>query len=306
MTTEVAADSTDVRSDMETSDTSSSPAGTTAVVTDSTADIPQELVDQYGLAIVSAYVSFGDEQLRDGVDISPAGFYHRLELQQDPHPKTSQPSPGDFHAVFERLLQTHDRIISVHISSKISGTYASARQGRNLADPKGNRITSIDSDTASLTTGFMALAAARTLAEGGTFDEAVDAAQSRLGRGLFAGTPETLEYLHRGGRMSDTQKMFGSMLGIRPVVGIVDGTIVGIAKVRSHRRAVRKLAQLVEEKAPVEDLGVMYTSGTEEAEELLEQLREFVKPGGHAVLGRTGAALGAHLGPGAVSVCVNW
>ena len=277
-----------------------------AVVTDSTADIPSNLVDGAGLHIVPAYVRFGDEQLRDGVDITAAQFYARLETKQDEHPTTSQPSPGDFASVFSDVLEKHERIISVHISSKFSGTYASAVQGAREVDPDGGRITSIDSNTASMTTGWAALTVARKLADGASYDEAVAAGQAMAEANLFAGTPLTLEYLRRGGRMSAAQTMLGNVLHIRPVIGVVDGVIVPLAKVRSHRRAVRKLAELVEERAPLDNLAVMYTTESDEAEDLLDQLRQYIKPGSEGVTARIGAAIGAHLGPGTVGVCMTW
>ena len=277
-----------------------------AVVTDSTADIPSSLVEEAGLHIVPAYVRFGDEQLRDGVDITAAQFYARLETKQDEHPTTSQPSPGDFASVFSDVLEKHERIISVHISSKFSGTYASAVQGAREVDPDGERITSIDSNTASMTTGWAALTVARMLADGASYDEAVAAGRAMSEANLFAGTPLTLEYLRRGGRMSAAQTMLGNVLHIRPVIGVVDGVIVPLAKVRSHRRAVRKLAELVEERAPLTNLAVMYTTESDEAEDLLVQLRQYIKPGSEGVTARIGAAIGAHLGPGTVGVCMIW
>ena len=277
-----------------------------AVVTDSTADIPSELVESAGLHTVPAYVRFGDEQLRDGVDITADQFYQRLESKQDEHPTTSQPSPGDFATVFGDLLESHERIISVHISSKFSGTYASAVQGARVADPEGTRITSIDSNTASMTTGWIAITVARTLAEGGSYDEAVEAGRYMTDRNLFAGTPMTLEFLRRGGRMSNAQMMLGNVLHIRPVIGVVDGVIISMAKVRSHRRAVGKLVEQVEQRAPLENLAVMYTTESDEAEELVGQLRQYLKPGNDAVTARIGAAIGAHLGPGTVGICMTW
>ena len=277
-----------------------------AVVTDSTADIPSALAAEAGLKTVPAYVRFGDEQLRDGVDITDDAFYERLESHQYEHPTTSQPSPGDFATVFGEVLESHDRIISVHISGKISGTYASAVQGGREVDPDGTRITSIDSNTASMATGWNALSVARALADGASYDDAVAVARRLVDRSYFAGTPLTLEYLRRGGRMGAAQHMLGSVLHIRPVIAVVDGLVEGVAKVRSHRRAVRKLTELVEERAPLENLSVMYTTESDEAEELLGQWREFVKPGSEAVTARIGAALGAHLGPGTVGVCMTW
>ena len=277
-----------------------------AVVTDSTADIPSELVESAGLQTVPAYVRFGDEQLRDGVDITADQFYQRLESKQDEHPTTSQPSPGDFATVFGELLESHERIISVHISGKLSGTYASAIQGASVADPDGKRITSIDTNTASMTTGWIAITVAKALADGGSYDEAVEAGRSMIDRNLFVGTPLTLEYLHRGGRMSTTQAFVGNMLHIRPVVGVVDGAIVSMAKVRSHRRAVAKLVEMVEERAPLENLAAMYTTESDEAEDLVGQLRQYLKPGNEAITARIGAAIGAHLGPGTVGVCMTW
>ena len=171
------------------------------VVTDSTADIPAHIEEEMGITTVAAFVRFGDEEFRDKQDITPEAFYARLTRDKDIFPTTSQPSPGDFKTVYDDLLEKHDEIVSVHISSAVSGTFASAVAGAAQADPSGERIKHVDSRTASMATGWIAIAAKKVIDDGGDFADALSTARNLVPRVQFGGTPETLEYLKRGGRL---------------------------------------------------------------------------------------------------------
>ena len=280
-----------------------------AVVTDSTADIPSDLVEQSGITIVPAFVRFGEEEFRDKVDIATEDFYSRLARDKDVFPTTSQPSPGDFKAVYDELLKEHDEIVSIHISSALSGTYASAVGGGAQADPSGERIKHVDSRTASMATGFMALTAQQIIDDGGSADDAVVAANDMVPRAQFAGTPDTLEYLKRGGRLKGAQALMAGVLNIRPVLATVDGEVEVIAKPRSHRRAMAKLiSTVVEDHAPLTNLAVLHTDSSSqgEAEDVLADLQSSVKPGGRNLRATIGPAIGAHLGTGTIGLAVSW
>ena len=196
-----------------------------AVVTDSTADIPSDLVEQSGLTTVAAFVRFGDDEFRDGVGISTEEFYSRLARDKDVFPTTSQPSPGDFKTVYDELLEENDEIVSIHISSAVSGTYASAVAGAAQTDPSGERIKHVDSRSVSMATGFIALAAQQIIADGGSAEDALMAANEMVTRVQFAGTPDTLEYLKRGGRLKGAQALMAGILNIRPVLAVIDGEV---------------------------------------------------------------------------------
>ena len=280
-----------------------------AVVTDSTADIPSALVEEAGLNIVPAFVRFGDEEFRDKVDIATEDFYSRLARDKDVFPTTSQPSPGDFKAVYDELLKEHDEIVSIHISSALSGTYASAVGGAAQADPSGERVKHVDSHSASMATGFIALTAKQAIDDGGSADDAVAVANDMVPRAQFAGTPDTLEYLKRGGRLKGAQALMAGILNIRPVLAIVDGEVEVIAKPRSHRRAMAKLiSAVVEEHAPLTNLAVMHTdqSSKGEAEDVLADLQSSLQPGGRSMTATVGPAIGSHLGTGTIALAATW
>lgn len=280
-----------------------------AVVTDSTADIPSNLAEEYGLTTVPAFVRFGDEEFRDKVDIATEDFYSRLARDKDVFPTTSQPSPGDFKSVYDGLLEEHDEIVSIHISSAVSGTYASAVAGAAQADPSGERIKHVDSRSASMATGFIALTAKQIIDDGGSSNDAVAASNDMVPRVQFGGTPETLEYLKRGGRLKGAQALVAGVLQIRPVLAMVDGEVEVLAKPRSHRRAMSKLiSSLAEDHSPLTNLAVMHTDSSSqgEAEDVLEDLKSHVAPGGMALTATIGPAIGAHLGNGTVGLAVSW
>jgi DegV family protein with EDD domain len=280
-----------------------------AVVTDSTADIPSDLVEQSGLTTVAAFVRFGDDEFRDGVGISTEEFYSRLARDKDVFPTTSQPSPGDFKTVYDELLEENDEIVSIHISSAISGTYASAIAGAAQADPSGERIKHVDSRSASMAVGFIALSAKQIIDDGGSAEDAVAAANDMVPRVQFAGTPDSLEYLKRGGRLKGAQALMAGILNIRPVLAIIDGEVGVLAKPRSHRRAMSKLiSAVVEEHAPLTNLAVMHTdqSSKGEAEDVLAELQSSVQSGGRSMTATLGPAIGSHLGTGTIAIAGSW
>ena len=280
-----------------------------AVVSDSTADIPSALAEEQGITIVPAFVRFGDEEFRDGVDIETEDFYARLARDKNVFPTTSQPSPGDFKAIYDALLEEHDEIISIQISSSLSGTYASAIAGAAQADPSGERISNVDSRSASMGTGFIALAAKKVIDDGGSAADALAAANDMVSRVQFAGTPDTLEYLQRGGRLKGARALMANILHVRPVLAVVDGEVEVIARPRSHRKAMAKLIEVVvEDHAPLSNLAVMHTDSSSqgEAEEVLEELKSTVKPGGMTITATLGPAIGAHLGTGTVAIGGSW
>ncbi len=280
-----------------------------ALVTDTTADIPQALVEQSGITTVPAFVRFGDEEFRDKVDITTEDFYTRLAHDKDVFPTTSQPSPGDFKEVYDGLLENHDEIVSIHISSALSGTYASAVAGAAQSDPDGERITHVDSRSASMATGFIALAAKKAIDDGSSAADAAAVASSMVDNVMFAGTPDSLEYLKRGGRLKGAQAMMAGLLNIRPVLAVVDGEVEVIAKPRSHRRAMSKLiSAVVEDHSPLSGLSVMYTdaSAKGEAEDVLADLADHVAPGGTTMTAALGPAIGSHLGTGTIAIAVSW
>ena len=273
----------------------------TAIVLDSTADLPDAANRFPNWRVVPLYVRFGDESLRDGVDIDPAEFYARLR-DSAVFPTTSQPTPGDFLACYEELGR-FERIFSLHVSSRVSGTFASAETA--AAELGDGRVRPIDTETASASIAMLALAIQRRL-ERGTTDEEIDALITRYlrERGLLF-TVDTLEFLQRGGRIGKAAAFAGALLQVKPILSISDGEVEAIKRVRGERKAFAELAAALETETrdePGYRLGVAHAAAPERAAELEALVRE-QRPNAELELVVTlGAVIGAHAGPGTLAL----
>ena len=275
---------------------------TVKVITDSTSDLPQDLADSLGIELVPANIHFGNETFKDGVDLSADDFYERL-THGDTLPTTSQPSPGELVQLYERLAKDADAIVSIHVSSKLSGTYNSAVQGKqeaNAACP----IEVIDSQQATLALGMAAIAAARVANDGGSADEVAAMARDAAGRSVCSALLDTLEYLQKGGRIGKAGAMLGSLLKIKPIIIIRDGEVQQLAKERTLNRALARLEQAARDLAPIEELGVMYSTERDDAVRVAGNLRDLLPEGKEPIIARIGPTVGAHAGPGAIGVGV--
>jgi DegV family protein with EDD domain len=275
-------------------------AENTAIVLDSTADLP-DAADRFpNWRVVPLYVRFGDESLRDGVDIDATEFYERLRASSV-FPTTSQPTPGDFLACYEEL-GGYERIFSLHISARVSGTFASAE---TAAGELGGRVREIDTETASASIAMLALAIQRRL-ERGTSDEEVDAlvARYRRERGLLF-TVDTLEFLQRGGRIGKAAAFAGTLLQVKPILSIRDGEVEPVKRVRGERKAFAELAAALEaetEDEPAYRLGVAHAAAPERAAELETLVRERRPHAELELVVTLGAVIGAHAGPGTLAL----
>jgi DegV family protein with EDD domain len=273
-------------------------AGNTAVVLDSTADFPQGPERFENWRVVPLYVLFGAESYRDYVDLSPGDFYARLRGAPE-LPTTSQPTPADFTAVYESLGD-YERVYSLHIPRKLSGTWQSAR---NAADEFGERIRVIDTGTASAGIAMLALAIQRRL-EAGTTDEDIASLVERFQReGQLVFTLDTLEFLARGGRIGKAREMAGQLLHIKPIMTLRDGEVEPLKKVRGNRRAFKEFqsAFLAES---TDDPGLRVAIAHADAPERMDELKKLVRatrPQATIELETTlGPVIGTHAGPGAV------
>lgn len=264
------------------------------VVTDSTADVPAEWRERYGIEVVPLNVLFGKESFRDGVDLDSDQFFARLEQSSD-LPTTSAPAPGDFHAVYERLSRECDGIVSVHIGSNLSATVEAARVG--AAELGGFPVHVVDSQTTGMPVAFLA----RVAAEQPSLAEALAAVESRVGRTKILALLDTLRYLEKGGRIGRAQYLVGSLLNFKPIVGLFDGAVQAVDRVRTRRRAIERLADLLRRDLPVESLAVMYSTDPEDALRLQSELKAELE-GVDVGLGRIGAVLGTHVGPRAMGL----
>jgi DegV family protein with EDD domain len=274
-------------------------AENTAVVLDSTADFPEAPTRYPNFRIVPLYVRFGAESFRDYVEITPDRFYERL-AQEPELPTTSQPTPADFQAVYEELAPTYERILSIHISSTLSGTFASAQAA---AGTVGESVRVIDSRTASASLAMLALGVQRRL-ERGTTDEEIDAFVERYRHEhtlLF--TVNTLEYLAKGGRIGRAAKLAGNLLNVKPILTIRDGEVVPLKKVRGNHKAFAEFRELfvsTSTDSPNLKVGIAHAAAPERLA-ALRALVEHERPHAEIEIATTlGAVVGTHAGPGTV------
>ena len=269
---------------------------TVAVVTDSTSDLSKELTDQYGITVVPLFVHFGNESYRDGVDITPDQFYARLQ-SGNVFPTTSAPSAGAFVDVYRELGKNHDGIISLHLSSKVSATCSAARLGADGVKADGITVEAVDTLQASAALGLIAIEVAKAARDGKSLPELVELAESLSKRAIFTGLVETLEYLHKGGRIGKAQALLGSLLKIKPILQMVDGEAAAVDRARTRSRGIERIKGLIAASAPLDGLAILHATDPEIAQELAEDLSQYA-PGGKPIVARMGAIVGAYLGPG--------
>ncbi|MDX6508624.1 MAG: fatty acid kinase fatty acid binding subunit [Gaiellaceae bacterium] len=273
-------------------------AANTAIVVDSTADFP-EAPDRFpNWRMVPLYVRFGDQSYRDYVELGPEAFYARLRTA-DELPTTSQPTPGDFLAAYEQLGD-YDRIYSLHISTRLSGTYESAR---TAASELGDRVRMVDTETASAAITMLGLAIQRRL-ERGTTDAEIAALIDRYKdehRLLF--TVDTLEFLAKGGRIGRAAKFAGQMLHIKPILTIEDGEVLPLKRVRGNQKAMQEfVSQFKDGSSDARELrvGIAHADAPERAEALVKMVREVRPQAEIETVTTLGAVVGTHAGPGTV------
>jgi DegV family protein with EDD domain len=277
-----------------------------AVVTDSTHYLPRELVRERGIHEVSLYVTRGTEAERELEITDLDAFYAGLRDQQD-LPSTSQPSPGDFLAVYEPLLAAGHDVVSIHLAGGISGTFEGARAAAAIAVENAGgagRIEVVDSRLACGALGFPVLAAAAVAAGGGDLDAAVARTHECIAtmQRKFVFAVDTLEYLRRGGRIGSAQAWIGGALKIKPILTL-DGEITPIEKVRTSRRAFDRMVAVAEAlKADGKDAWcVQHIQAPGEARRLADAAQELLGTP-PLFVSEVGPVIGAHVGPGLLGV----
>jgi len=269
------------------------------IVTDSTSDIPRDLVDQYGITVVPLSVTFGDESFRDGVDLGADEFYARLQAAKH-LPTTSQPPPALFQHAYQHLV-SRGEVVSIHLSHKFSGTVETARAAARDVAP--DKITVVDSGFVSAPLGMCVLAAARAAQTGATRTACAAVAESVAGRLKLLVTFETLEYLRRGGRIGRASAFVGGLLKLKPILTVKDGEAHPVARVRSRQKALDELLALALSSKRLAEVAVMHSTTPQEADDLAARVRES-RPGVPLHVGRFGPALGVHGGPGMLGLAV--
>ena len=274
-----------------------------AIVTDSTAYIPEEALGGLHIPVIPLWLLWGDERFRDGVDIDPPTFYRRLRVDKT-FPTTSQPSAGEFIDFFRRVAAENgtDTIVGVYISSGISGTVASAELAKAQL-PELN-ITIIDSLATSMSLGFIVLAAARAAAAGQSLNEIVTIAEEMRNRVHILFTVDTLKYLHRGGRIGGAKRFLGTALNIKPLLHLEDGLVEPLAQVRTKRKAIARMLEIAAERLGgkrMAEAAVLNVDCPKEGEAVIEQVKERF---GISTVYRTTVSpvIGTHVGPGTVGI----
>ena len=271
----------------------------TAIVLDSTADFPDAQIRFPNMRVVSLYVRFGEESFRDYVELDPHGFYERLRTAAE-LPTTSQPTPQDFISTYH-ALRGYERIYSLHISSKLSGTFQSASLAAE--EDGGDRVRLVDTESASVGIGMLALAIQELLARGTTDEEVEALAALHRERAGILFTVDTLEFLAKGGRIGRARALMGSLLNVKPILAITDGEVVPVGRVRGRAKALDEFRKRFEE-ATTDGPGLGVGIAHAEAADAVEQLHAIVRasrPQAEVKLVTSlGAVVGTHAGPGTI------
>jgi DegV family protein with EDD domain len=276
---------------------------TVRIVTDSTADIPLDQAKANGITVVPLTVFFGDEAYLDGVELDSESFYIKLQASKD-LPRTSQPSPAAFQEAYIRLInEGADAILSVHLSSKLSGTYQSACTARDtLPDTvKKVPIEIIDSLNISIAMSRATIRAAQEAGEGVSLPEIKAHLLDELARTRILCVLDTLEYVRRGGRIGGARTFLGNMLSVKPIISLKDGEVIPVEQPRTRSKAYARVAELVQEMGKIEYVSIAESTGG-----FGQQLVEVIKTvySGDLPIYQLGAALGTHTGPGTAAIAV--
>lgn len=271
------------------------------IVTDSTADIPVELIKELNIEIVPLKVIFGEESYKDWVELKPADFFTKLK-SSDKLPTTSQPSPVEFYEVYNRLNQAGYSILSVHISSDLSGTFQSANLGKEMVP--GADIEISDSRLVSMALGLIVIEAARAAKAGKSKEEIIELIEELKNKIKLYIVVDTLEYLQKGGRIGKASSMLGALLNIKPIITISEGIVTPVTKIRSKGKAIEKVLEMmkedIHEKQSI-NYAIVYSDDIISVNNLKEKINnQFTVK--ESFLSEIGSVIGTHGGPGLVAV----
>lgn len=273
------------------------------IVTDSTADLPRTIGEDLGVRVVPLNVHFGEVVYRDQVDLDSDQFFDLLALSPE-LPKTSQPSPGLFEETYRQLSVDGSAVVSIHLSSKLSGTLRSAELARDAVRARA-QVEVLDSHSASLGLGLIVMAAAEA-ANAGADEREVASLVRRLSQNVhILFFVDTLEYLQRGGRIGRASAFLGTLLNIRPILKLEEGEVQPADKVRTRSKALDRLVEFVELFPNIDKLAIVHSGSSQpDAEELLRRI-EPICPEEKIIVGRYGPVIGTHAGPGGLGVIVS-
>lgn len=273
------------------------------VAVDSALDIPMSLLEKYNIIQIPVHVSWQGRQYRDKLDLQLEELFEQGRGSND-FPTTSQPSPGEFADAYRKLAGRADTILSWHIASDLSGTWASASAAAKMVS---GDIRVIDTKSVSMGGGLQALAAAKVIEQGGTADQAVEAGLAARDRVRILLVLDTLEYVIRGGRIGRFEAAIGSLLKIKPMLAVENGVIKSAGRTRSRRSSLDQLVNSVVSACSSQDgqgfvAAVGHACAEKEAEDVISRLQSLL-PKAEIVAYKVGVAIGAHGGPGVLGVC---
>ncbi len=274
-----------------------------ALVTDSTTYMPPELVKKYNISIAPQVLIWSDQTYRDGVDITSSDFFTRLKTAKV-MPTTSQVAVISFQEIFQSLVDQGYEVLALLVSSRLSGTVQSAMQARDLMSSAREKVNVVDSQSVAMALGFQVLAVARALENGASLKDAIALAEkSHEYTGVFFAV-DTLEFLHRGGRIGGAQRFLGTMLNMKPILAIQDGRVEGIERIRTKNKAQDRVLELTIEKVagrtPVR-LATLHANAAEDARALLTRAEQALNPV-ESILTEVSPTVGTHAGPGTVGL----
>lgn len=282
-----------------------------AFVTDSSANLPQELAQRHNITVVPVYVIFGEQSFKDYVEISPPDFYRRLAERKasgQEMPKTSQPPPEDFRAVYAALAeQGYTDIISVHVSAKASGTCRSAEMAKELASNVNIHV--VDSATTSMHMSFMTLAAAEAVDKGGGVAEALAAIEQVKAHSCIHFTVTEVEHLAASGRTEGREKATEAEISVKPIVSVIEGVPKAVGTERTQRAALEKVLELTRQRmgeGRVKRMAVVNGNIADKADQWATQAAEVLGFKGQPYVVDFGPALAVHFGPGLLGVAIEW
>jgi DegV family protein with EDD domain len=270
---------------------------TVKIVTDSCSDITQEQAKKLGITVVPAYLHFGNEVYRDGIDIDCDQFYEKLTTSSI-HPSTAAPSPGDFARIYEEIAKETNNIVSIHVTRKHSGVYDSALVGKAMAKGKGRKIEVIDSRGVTMWQGLVAIIAANAAKAGCSLQQVVDKAQKTINQLHALAFLDTLKYAVKGGRLGNTIFAMESKLNIKPLITLINGEIRPAGLARSRAKAIDRLRDFIG-KTEIDELAIVHSTSADDARMLADYARSLF-PNLIPRIARLGPTVGVHGGPGAL------
>lgn len=277
-----------------------------AIVTDSTSFLPPDLIKKYNITMIPQVLIWGEQTYQDGVDIQPSEFYTKLKSAKT-MPSTSQVSPATMQATFQPLVDQGFEVIGLFVSSRLSGTMQSAVQAKELMGAAGAKVNIVDSYATSMSLGLIVLAAARAAEGGASLTDTISAAdKAKNNSGLFFAV-DTLEFLHRGGRIGGAQRFIGSALNLKPILALKEGKVEGVERIRTKSKAHDRVLELIAEQVAGKSnirIATLHANAAEDAKALLDRAAQQLNPV-ETIFAEVSPVVGTHTGPGTVGLAYS-